>query len=70
VTSLRRCEYSVDAGPWTPLEAEDGVTDSPRERFLLRLEDVRPGDHIVVFRVYDSANNAGLTKVVIRWHAS
>jgi sugar lactone lactonase YvrE len=65
-SSLRRCEYSVDAGPWTPLEAEDGVTDSPHERFLLRLDDVRPGEHVVVFRVYDSANNAGLTKVVVR----
>ena len=65
-SSLRRCEYSVDASPWTPLEAEDGVTDSPRERFLLRLDDVRAGEHVVVFRVYDSANNAGLAKVVVR----
>ncbi len=65
-SSLRRCEYSVDASPWTPLEAEDGVTDSPHERFLLRLDDVRAGEHVVVFRVYDSANNAGLAKVVVR----
>jgi len=62
---LRRCEYSLDAGPWAPLEAEDGVTDSPRERFLLRLDDLHPGEHVVVFRVYDTANNAGLAKVVV-----
>jgi hypothetical protein len=65
-SALRRCEYSLDAGAWTPLEAEDGVTDSPRERFLLRLDDLHPGEHVVVFRVYDSANNAGLAKVVVR----
>ena len=65
-SSLRRCEYSVDAGPWTPLEAADGVTDSPKERFLLRLDNFKPGEHVVVFRVYDAANNAGLTKVVVR----
>jgi hypothetical protein len=65
-SSLRRCEYSIDAGSWTPLEAEDGVTDSPRERFLLRLDNLRPGEHVVVFRVFDTANNAGLSKVVVR----
>jgi hypothetical protein len=65
-SALRRCEYSLDAGAWTPIEAEDGVTDSPRERFLLRLDDLHPGEHVVVFRVYDTANNAGLAKVVVR----
>jgi hypothetical protein len=34
---LRRCEYSVDAGLWSPVEAADGVTDSSRERFNIRL---------------------------------
>lgn len=63
---LRRCEYSIDAGPWIPIEAADGVTDSPRERFLLALDRLRPGEHLVVIRVYDAANNAGLTKVVVR----
>ncbi len=63
---LRRCEYSVDAGPWTPLEAADGITDSPKERFLLRLDNVRSGEHVFVFRAFDAANNAGLAKVVVR----
>ncbi|MCU1339953.1 MAG: hypothetical protein JWO19_5534 [Bryobacterales bacterium] len=62
---LRRCEYSVDAGPWTPVEAADGVTDSARERFLLRLENFPPGEHLVVIRVYDAAGNAGLAKIVV-----
>ncbi len=63
---LRRCEYSFDATAWIPVEAADGVTDSPSETFKIRLENVRPGEHLIVVRVYDSAGNAGLAKIVIR----
>lgn len=63
---LRRCEYSLDAGPWVPMEAADGIIDSPRERFLLRLDNLTPGEHLIVVRALDAANNAGLAKVVVR----
>jgi hypothetical protein len=63
---LRRCEYSLDAGTWMPVEAADGVTDSAREHFLIRVDHVSPGEHLIVIRVYDAAGNAGLTKVVVR----
>jgi len=62
---LRRCEYSVDAGSWTPLEAADGVIDSPREKFIVRLGNLPPGEHVLVVRAVDSANNAGLAKIVL-----
>jgi hypothetical protein len=65
VTSLRRCEYSVDAGQWQPLEAADGITDGKSERFELELADLKPGEHVVAVRVYDSAGNAGVAKVVV-----
>ncbi|MBV9765343.1 MAG: fibronectin type III domain-containing protein [Acidobacteriaceae bacterium] len=63
---LRLCEYSLDAGFWQPIEATDGVTDSPRETFHLHLDKLRPGEHLLVFRVYDSANNAGLARVLLK----
>ena len=63
---LRRCEYSIDAGPWTPVEAADGVTDSASERFNIRLANFPAGEHLIVIRVYDAAGNAGLAKVVVR----
>ena len=63
---LRRCEYSVDATSWIPVEALDGVTDSPSETFKIRLEYVRAGEHLVVVRVFDASGNAGLAKVVVR----
>ena len=62
---LRRCEYSLDAGPWTPVEAADGITDSPREQFHIAIDKLRAGEHLLVVRAYDTANNAGLAKVVI-----
>src|SRR5207302_3061023 len=63
---LRRCEYSVNAGPCVPVEAVDGVTDSPHETFHIVLDNLRPGEQLIVVRVYDTANNAGLAKVVVR----
>ena len=65
-SALRRCEYSLDAASWIPLEASDGVTDSAREKFELRLDNLKPGEHLIVFRAYDSAGNAGLAKVIVR----
>lgn len=64
-SQIRKAEYSVDAGPWTPLAPEDGVADSPRERFPLRLQ-LPEGEHLIVVRAYDAANNAGLAKVVVQ----
>ncbi len=63
---LRLCEYSIDAGFWQPVEAVEGVTDSPRERFHLHLDSLHSGEHLLVVRVYDSANNAGLARVTLK----
>jgi hypothetical protein len=65
-STIRRAEYSLDAGYWTPAEAVDGILDSPRERLIVRLEKLPPGEHLVTLRVYDSAENVGLAKVVLR----
>jgi hypothetical protein len=65
-SSLRRCEYSVDAGAWMPVEAVDGLTDSPHARFHIHVLHLSPGEHLVAIRVYDSAGNAGLAKWVAR----
>ena len=64
-SGLRRAEYSLDATAWIPLEATDGVVDGQQEKFRLRLENLSPGEHLIVIRAFDSSNNAGLTKVVV-----
>ncbi len=65
-SAVRRSEYSLDAGPWITLSAEDGVADSLRERFIGLARALPPGEHLLTVRVYDSAGNAGLAKVVLR----
>jgi len=65
-SSIRRAEYSLDAGPWAPAEAADGILDSQRERLRVTLADVPPGEHLVTLRAYDAAGNAGLAKVILR----
>ncbi len=65
-SQLRRCEYSLDAAAWVPVEAADGVIDSQREKFRITLDNLPPGEHLLVVRVVDAANNAGLAKLVLR----
>ena len=65
-STLRRCEYSVDGGSWTLVEAADGVTDSPQERFMITLTNLPAGEHVISVRVYDAAGNAGVAKYVAR----
>ena len=65
-SALRRCEYSIDGGLWTLVEAADGVTDSAQERFVITLPNLPVGEHVISVRVYDAAGNAGVAKFVAR----
>lgn len=62
---VRRAEYSVNAGPWTVLDAADGICDSREENFLVRLP-LEGGERAVVVRAFDAAGNPGLAKAVLR----
>jgi hypothetical protein len=64
-SALRRAEWSIDAGPWTPVAPADGILDSMRESFRLHMDSIPPGEHVVVLRVVDSGNNSGLAKVLL-----
>jgi hypothetical protein len=63
---LRRCEYALDAQGWVPVEAADGVIDSLREKFVIDLQNLAPGEHLLVIRAADSANNTGVAKVILK----
>jgi len=65
-SALRRCEYSLDAGDWVPMESADGVIDSPREKFILDLPKLSAGEHLLVIRVADSANNTATARVILK----
>ena len=65
-SALRRCEYSLDANSWVPMESVDGVIDSQNEKFVLDLTGLSPGEHPLVIRAADSANNTGVAKVILK----
>ncbi|MBL8293354.1 MAG: hypothetical protein JNN08_16015, partial [Bryobacterales bacterium] len=62
---LKSCDYTLDAAAWTPLAPNDGVLDSQKEEFSVKV-NAPAGEHLLVIRCYDSAGNAGLAKVVLR----
>ncbi|MGH9805139.1 MAG: hypothetical protein ACRD4D_08190, partial [Candidatus Acidiferrales bacterium] len=61
-SSLKKAEYSVNAGEWKPLFPQGGTTDAREHRYLFRLDNLEPGEHTVVVRVYDRFDNAALAK--------
>ncbi len=63
-SALKRAEWSVDAGPWTPLAPTDGILDSWTEAFKFT-PTVPAGEHILVIRVVDSGNNTALARVIL-----
>jgi len=63
---LRRAEYSLNAGPWIPVFSDDGIIDSKSETLTIRLEALKPGEHLITLRVADSAGNTGLGKAVLK----
>jgi hypothetical protein len=63
---LQQAEYSLDAGSWQPVYPDDGILDSRKESFTIRLGDLSPGEHLITLRVRDRTGNAGLAKAVIR----
>ncbi|MBI5083194.1 MAG: hypothetical protein HZB13_01150 [Acidobacteria bacterium] len=62
---IRRGEFSVNGQSWRGLEVADGIADGRAERFVARFT-AGPGEQSVVVRVFDSAGNPGLARVVLR----
>ena len=64
-SAIRRAEYALDAGAWTPIAPVDGILDSQTETFRLHIDAVPGGEHLLVIRVADSGGNTGLAKVIL-----
>jgi hypothetical protein len=63
---LREAEVSTDGKDWKNIYSDDGIVDSRRESFTIRLGRLGPGEHVVTLRAYDTSGNAGVGKAVIR----
>jgi WD40 repeat protein len=53
---LTEAEFSLDARKWTRVEAQDGLSDSPTETFVIRLPKGSTGAYLLV-RVTDASRN-------------
>src|SRR4029077_3120812 len=53
-SALKRCEYSIDAGPWIPISPASGFLDSRSAHFHLDLTGRPAGEHVLVLRAIDS----------------
>jgi len=58
-------EVSQNAGDWQAVFPDDGIFDSPEERFSFETDILEPGEHVFVFAATDAAGNVGSNKVVI-----
>ena len=64
-SGIRRSEISVDGGEWQTVYADDGISDSTRERYTVEIP-VAVGEHTVSLRVFDASGNTGSFRVNVR----
>ena len=64
--TIRRAEVSVDGLPWFNSFPDDGIADSPRERYSLDLAISGAGEHTISLRAFDASGNVGSARIVIR----
>jgi WD40 repeat protein len=69
-STIKRAEYSVDAGDWKYVEPVGQLSDSKVEDydFKVALEAAKDAEseHVVVVRVYDKYDNMGAAKTVLK----
>ena len=63
---ISRAEYSIDGGTWMTVFPDDGIADSPDERFTLEIPVGPATESSVTLRVYDSNGNAGSARASVR----
>ncbi len=69
-STIKRAEYSVDAGDWKYVEPVGQLSDAKTEDYDFKLAPEAGKDaaseHVVVVRVYDKYDNMGAAKTVLR----
>ena len=67
-TRLTRAAYALDGGHWVAIFPDDGLFDGPAETITLRLDDLKPGTHLLMIRAADAAGNLGTGDLVFEAH--
>lgn len=63
---VKHADFSVDGGAWQAVFPDDGIADSPRERFTLDLLLEGAGEHTISLRAFDGSGNIGSLRLIVR----
>jgi sugar lactone lactonase YvrE len=63
---INRAEYSINGGDWHAVYAEDGISDSSRERYSFDIPVVDASEYSVTLRVFDANGNSGNARVIVK----
>lgn len=63
---LTKAEFTVNGGEWQTVYSDDGISDSPEERYTVQVPVTATGEYVVTLRVFDVNGNAGNARAVVR----
>ena len=63
---ISRAEYSIDGGEWQKVYADDGISDSTKERYTFEVTLKTPGEYSVTLRVFDQSGNVGNARILVK----
>lgn len=63
---LTKAEYSINGGAWQTVYSDDGISDSPREKYTVEISPKEAGEYTVTLRVFDANGNASSARVVVK----
>ena len=64
LNTLAKAEYSVDGGDWKAVEPTTRLSDSQEHDYVLALDGLAPGEHVIAVRITDEADNQAVEKIV------
>jgi hypothetical protein len=62
---LDGCDYAIDAGDWIVILPTDGIPDSTQEYFAFSTPELSRGEHTIMLRVNDIAQNPAYASITI-----
>ena len=63
---LSKAEYSINGGNWQSVYANDGISDSPREKYTVEISPKEAGEYTITLRVFDANGNASRARTVVK----
>lgn len=63
---INRAEFSLDGSDWQTVYADDGISDSAKERYTFDVPLKSTGEYSITLRVFDNNGNIGNARVLVR----